>query len=106
MHDNSILDSQIRASSLMSYTSGPGNARLHLTAIPGVRDGGWIAADHDSKPWLQVDFIVNVTVSSLKMQGSADTSHRVTKYTLAYGDDGETFIDYKTSNQHAAKVRC
>ena len=106
MEDNSILDSQISASSSMSYTSGPGNARIFLTAIPGVRDGGWIAADHDNEPWLQVDFIVNVTVTTLEMQGLSDSSHLVTKYTLAYGDDGETFSYYKTSNQQGVKVRC
>jgi hypothetical protein len=106
MSGNLILDSQISASSSMSYTSGPGNARLGLTTIPGVQDGGWIAGDHDREPWLQVDFIVNATVKGLRKQNLYDSTHSVTKYTLAYGDDGETFSDYKTNNQKGTEVGC
>ncbi len=94
----------MRASSSKFYTSGADKARKDLTAIPGVRDGGWIAADHDRNPWFQVDFIVNVTVSKLYMQGLAGTDHSVTKYTIASGDDGEAFSDYKPKNQQMAKV--
>ena len=104
MKSKLILDSQMRASSSKFYTSGANNARKDLTAIPGVRDGGWIAADHDGNPWLQVDFILNVTVSKWYIQGLAGKDHIVTKYTIASGDDGETFSDYKPKNQQTAKV--
>jgi hypothetical protein len=106
MSSKLILNSQMKVSSSKFYTSGAENGRKGLTAIPNVRHGGWIAADHDSDPWFQVDFIVNVTVSILYMQGLSGTNHSVTKYTIASSDDGKTFSDYKTNNQQTAKVRC
>ncbi|CAB4034051.1 Hypothetical predicted protein, partial [Paramuricea clavata] len=103
MSSKLILDSQMKVSSSKFYTSGADNGRKGLPSIPNVRHGGWIAADHDSDPWFQVDFIVNVTISILYMQGLSGTNHSVTKYKIASSDDGETFSDYKTNNQQTAK---
>ena len=93
MKDGSILDSQIRASS----------SKFLTTEGTYGRHSGWIAADYDSHPWIQVDFIVNVTVSLLNRL--PDTDHGVTKYTISFGNDGEEFSEYKISKESTAKVR-
>ncbi|XP_028418372.1 lactadherin-like [Dendronephthya gigantea] len=104
MKNNLILDSQINASSSRFYTSGAGNGRLNLTTIPNVRHGGWIAADGDKNPWFQVDFITNVTVSALLVQGLSGTAYGVTKYTIASSDDGKVFSVNKKEDQQTEKV--
>ena len=95
VYDGFILDSQIRASSSEFLT----------TEGTYGRHSGWIAADYDSHPWVQVDFIINVTVSLLQVHGLPDTDHGVTNYTISSGNDGEEFSEYKISKESTAKVR-
>ena len=104
MKNNLILDSQINVSSSKFYTSGAGSGRKDLASISNVRHGGWIAADDDKNPWFQVDFITNVTVSILFIQGLSHTTEGVTKYTIASGDDGKIFSVYKMDDQQTEKV--
>ena len=99
MKNRLILDSQITASSSKFYESHPYNGRKDLTEIPGVRYGGWIAADDDGDSWFQVDFIINATVSILDIQELAGTNHSVTKYSISYGDDVERLSNYTASSE-------
>ena len=105
MQNKLILDSQIRASSSKFLTTDANFGRLNRPTIPNGQHGGWVAADYDSNPWFQVDFIINATVSLLHVQGLSGTDHGVTKYTISFGNDGEIFSDYKISSRPTAKVR-
>ena len=100
-----ILESQIRASSSKFLKTEANYGRLDWPTVPNGQHGGWIAADYDSHPWFQVDFIINATVSLLSVQGLPSTDHGVTLYTISSGDDGEAFSGYKISKQSTAKVR-
>jgi hypothetical protein len=100
MEDRSILDSQILASSTKDYqTSGSAYARLNLTAIGHVGSDSWIAAENDNDPWLQVDFISNVTISEIRTQGLENRSLYVTSYTLVFGDKRDSLQEYQVNGQ-------
>ena len=105
MYDGLILDSQIRASSSEFLTTEGIYGRLVWPTIPNGGHSGWIAANYDSHPWVQVDFIINVTVSLLQVHGLPDTDHGVTNYTISSGNDGKEFSEYKISKESTAKVR-
>ena len=60
-----------------------------------IKYGGWIAAEDDIDPWLQVDFRTNVTVSSLLTQGLDSNTAWVTRFTLAYAHEKDDWNDYK-----------
>jgi hypothetical protein len=100
MEDRSILDSQILASSTKDYqTSGSAYARLNLTTIGNVSSDSWISAENDNDPWLQVDFISNVTISEIRTQGLENRSLYVTSYTLAFGDKRDSLQEYQVNGQ-------
>ncbi|XP_028408770.1 uncharacterized protein LOC114531336 isoform X2 [Dendronephthya gigantea] len=100
MEDSLILDSQIVSSSSKYVTSTVANARLNLNALSDentgdvVRHGGWIAADDDRHPWLQVDFIINVTLTAIATQGLENGTSWLTGYTLSFGDDRHRMQDF------------
>ncbi|CAB4032452.1 Hypothetical predicted protein, partial [Paramuricea clavata] len=100
MEDRSILDSQILASSTKDYqTSGAAYARLNLTTIGNVSSDSWIAAEKDNDPWLQIDFISNVTISEIRTQGLENRSSYVTSYTLSFEIKGtEFYANYNISS--------
>ena len=104
MQNKLILDSQIRASSSKFLTTEAKYGRFNGPTIPDGQHGGWVAAEYDSHPWFQVDFIINATVSLLHVQGLSGTDHGVTKYTVSSSNDGEVFSDYKISSRPTAKV--
>ena len=105
MKDGLILDSQIRASSSKFSTNVAAYGRLDWPTISNGGHGGWIAADYDTHPWLQVDFIINATVSLLLVQRLPGTDYGVTNYTISSGNDGEEFSEHKISKQSTARVR-
>ena len=83
MENGFIFDAQITTSSAKDIGSGGNKARLNL--LTNTSTGGWIAGDYDTNPWLQVDFIANITLTSIVTQGLEGETSRVTKFTLAYG---------------------
>ena len=96
MKSGLILDSQITASSSNSSVAGAWNGRLDITTINNVRYGGWIAADYDNDPWLEVDFISNVTVSAIATQGLEGGQQWVKSFTVNFG--------YKRNVKHNFKI--
>ena len=93
MENGFILDSQITTSSAQDSSCGGSKARLNSDTNTSSA-GGWIARDYDANPWLQVDFIANVTLTSIVTQGIAGNTSRVTKFTVAYGFDRMNFSNY------------
>ena len=93
MQDRLILDTQMVSSSSKYTTSTVGNARLNLNTLSDtntgdiLRHGGWIAADDDWHPWLQVDFLTNLTLTAIATQGLESGNSWLTGYTLSFGDN-------------------
>ena len=96
METRLILDSQITSSSAKSEENGDCKSRLNSA-------NGWIAAIYDENPWLQVDFIANVTITSIISQGLNGSTSRVTKFTLVHGYDRMNLKNYTENG--SAKVR-
>ena len=110
MESRLILDFQLSASSSKYPLSGPDKGRLNLnytsnsTTLEIEKYGSWIAADDDSDPWLQVDFIVNVTISGIATQGEDEGEAWVTSYELSYGDSKTSLQNYQIDHQIKVKI--
>ena len=85
MKDKRIPDSHITVTSHHWY-----NFKARLNA-----DGGWCAKEDDSDHWLQVDFFWTVIVSRIQTQGHKNSDNWLTKYTVAYRQDGNSFQPYE-----------
>ena len=103
MESGDIADAQIKASSMLDGNNSPGQARLHQKA-EGSRAGGWSALKDDLSQWLQVDLGSYTKVSRVATQGKNGLDQWVTKYKLAYSNDGENFRVYKEPGVSSAKV--
>ena len=94
MENHLILDSQLTASSSKYSTSDASNSRLNANTIEGSY-GGWIAADNDTNPWLQVDFIVETSVSAIRVQVVDLLDHSVSSFTVSYGNNLTSLAECK-----------
>ena len=135
MESRLIINSQLDVSSFNDSTSGPDKARLNVNATTQsisttrpqitvvnatmnvtinvttvdtfyVEHGGWIAADGDNDPWLQVDFRTNVTITAVVTQGLDSGFAWVTNYSLAYGQDKDQLEDYKIGGKVKVCLIC
>jgi hypothetical protein len=111
MESHVVLDFQLSASSSKYSLSGADKGRLNLnytfnTTTSEIETyGGWIAAEDDSVPWLQVDFITNVTISGISTQGEDEGEAWVTSYEISYGYSKNSLLDYQVDGQVKVKVR-
>ncbi|CAB4013337.1 lactadherin-like isoform X2, partial [Paramuricea clavata] len=101
LESGDILDAQLTSSS--EHSDGLKNtifARLNQPAVTGLTSGGW-APDGLSDSWLQIDFRVNTTLTGISIQGMDDSSEdtRVTKFRIAYSQDGVTFLDHQDNGE-------
>ena len=107
-----ILDFQLSVSSSKYSRSDGDKGRLNQnytfnTNTSEVESyGGWIAADDDSNPWLQVDFITNVTVSGIATQGEDAGTAWVKSYEICYGDHKHMLADYQEDAREKVKRLC
>lgn len=103
MESGAILDSQLSHSTRYSAEMESKHARLNSKEIHG--DGGcWRPGNSDPSPWLQVDFLQQVTVPELKTQGRESRNHWVTNYTVSYSNDNDNFQDYKQNGMIKVKT--
>lgn len=92
-----MVDGQLIAS---SERAGNGSAASAKTGF-----GGWIAHENDPNPWLQVDFLTNVTIFGMisgNITGATPVADRVTSFTIAYGYASE-LVNY-TQDGSTTKV--
>ena len=75
------------------------NGRLNFRGWSGTRLSCWIAADTDTEPWIQIDFLWIVTVSGVLSQGRHDLPQWVTSYAVSSKVDGMTFQFYMENGQ-------
>ena len=91
MKDGTIQDSQITASSELGEKYPAVNARLDRPRIDGKV--AWVSATNDLNQWIQVEFTTHTYVSGILLQGRAESVGLmwVTRYTVEYSSDGETW---------------
>ena len=98
MENFKITWAQISASSQFDGNHAPNSGRLHY---PGI----WAARVNDLHQWIQIDFIVQTTVTYIATQGRFGSSQRVTQYKLQYSNDGNSFQVFKQQGENTDKVR-
>jgi ribosomal protein L19E len=96
MENGEIPDSQILASSEYDANHGAVNSRLNFRA-QGRRRGAWSARRNDLNQWLQVNFVLQATVTEILTQGRSDADQWVTSYTVSYSNDGLNFFAYRAN---------
>ena len=89
-----FVDAQFIASSEETSLTG--------AAVAKKNAGGWRAAHTDVDPWLQVDFLTNVTIFT--MNSWKGLAGHVTAFTIEYSDAGMSFFNYSQDGQ-STKVR-
>ena len=70
---------------------GATNARLNKPS-GGGKTGAWSAKANDVNQWLQVTFPNVVKVTAVGIQGRYDYDQWVTKFKVAYSDNGADFV--------------
>jgi hypothetical protein len=95
MEHGQIADMQIKGSSIYSDEYEASYGRLN--AVLENSRACWCPSDGDSDAWLQVDFILGTTVTSVYTQGNPanDVDERVTTFQISYSMDGVNFVYYK-----------
>ena len=104
MESGLVTKQQMTAYSSYDTNHGPSNARLNLAAARG-KTGAWSAGANDENQWLQVDFLRNVKITTFATQGRQDYDQWVTKYKLAYSEDGSsTFQTYQENGADKVNI--
>ena len=102
METGAISDGQISASSQLDFNHAAKQGRLRCKAIS---QNSWSAGKNDVHQWLQVDLGSQYTkVTRVATQGRHDAAQWVTKYILAYSNDGVNFQYYREQGQTVDKV--
>jgi hypothetical protein len=93
MEDNTILDSQLTASSEYHETEGVGQSRLNSI----LSAGAWCAIkDADPKPWMQVGFLWPAAVTEILTQGRHSAHNQwVTDFGISSSNDFVRYESYK-----------
>ena len=98
MEDRSIDDTQITASSYLS------DFKPHLARLNNQGLNHWApdVSDFPFNLWIQVDFLTNVEIYGMKIQGFRNTNHNhfVAELKVQTGDSEESlkFIEYEGGN--------
>jgi len=96
LENNEIPDSSITASSRYSDSYEASRGRLY-------QQGSWVAYIHRTEQWFQVDFFNWTKVTGVAIQGVAYWYWKwwVTKFKLAYSNNGMFFSDYSEDGDNA-----
>ena len=90
LENHDIKDLSLTASSEIYYSKAVHGRLYH--------HGSWAASEKNVHQWFQVEFRNWTKVTGVAIQGSGRWAYRaawVTKFKLAYSDDGVFFSDYK-----------
>ncbi|XP_048579859.1 uncharacterized protein LOC5521691 isoform X2 [Nematostella vectensis] len=86
MSSGKMNDDQITASSSTSDARTPPQAKL--------AGNGWCPKTSDPKPWIQLTYKDEKRLTKVVTWGGGSSGGYVSKYRLAYSDDGVAWIDY------------
>ena len=106
MENGLIMDSQLSASSQKYYHfSGAASGRFNSKTMTNHRLGGWVAAEDDTAPWFQVNFIHNATITAIVTQGLDTGESYVKEYTVSFNSSERGFQNYTVRSPGAPEVR-
>lgn len=106
MQNGLIMDSQLSSSSEMYYYfSAAASGRFNSKTMPYQRLGGWIAAEDDTAPWFQVNFLSIATITAIVTQGLDIGENYVKEYTVSFSSWGRGFHNYTGRGPGTAEVR-
>ena len=106
MENGLIMDSQLSASSeKYYYFSGAASGRFNSKTMPNHRLGGWVAAEDDTAPWFQVNFIHNATITAIVTQGLDTGESYVKEYTVSFNSSERGFQNYTVRSPGVPEVR-
>ena len=106
MENGHIPDDSIIASSEWTANHGASNARLNRPqTLPTT--GAWSAKFNDQDQWIQAYLGDVKTVSGVITQGRNGGQYRqwVTKFTVQYSDDDETWSDIIDANGERVRIK-
>ncbi|WAQ93441.1 EDIL3-like protein [Mya arenaria] len=86
-YTRTVFDHQITSSSKINELTGASQGRIHSNS-------SWIPSHNDSSPWIQVNFEKPKLLSGILIQGENGGQRWVTKYTVDFSMDGNTFYPY------------
>ena len=78
MANHRIKDSHITSSSQLSTSAAAVDARLNSATA-------WSPTSGDTTPWLQIDFVEQVTLNEIQIQGSPADDNWVKNFTVLFG---------------------
>ena len=103
MEDGRIPDSSITASSEWDHYHGPRYARLNHQQANPIK-GAWSAKYMNLNQWIQADLGGWKLVSGVVTQGRNAHSQWVTKFTVQYSDNGETWSNVEDVNGQKVRI--
>ena len=89
MQSKEITDNLITASS--QY--GPGQYEPQNARLWGSR--AWSTANADTDPWIQINFVLTVTILEILTQGRQGTNQWVKNYKVAFAQETNSFEFYR-----------
>ena len=92
MQSKEITDNLITASS--QY--GPGQYEPKNARLWGSR--AWLTANADPDPWIQINFVLTVTILEILTQGRQGTNQWVKNYKVAFAPETNSFEFYRDDN--------
>ncbi len=100
MEDNTILATQLTASSRYNEQLGVHQSRLNLPFISGSNEGAWCAANDDITPWMQVGFLWPAAVTEIWTQGrdKPSATQWVTSFEFSSSNDFVGYEFYKNGD--------
>jgi hypothetical protein len=91
MQSKEITDDLIDSSTELAASYGKNRARL----MDGV---AWIPTNEDTDPWIQVNFVLTVTIIEILTQGRSLYSQWTRNYMVAFAQKADSFQFYLTEN--------
>ena len=91
MQSKEITDDLIDSSTELAALYGKNRARL----MDGV---AWISTNEDTDPWIQVNFVLTVTIIEILTQGRSLYSQWTRNYMVAFAQKADSFQFYLTEN--------
>ena len=80
------------------------SARLGIIPEVGTQGTGWIPADQDSNPWLQVKMDAVYYLRAVATQGCGDQLSWITEYCISVPDGTNEFNFYQGTTLNDCKV--
>ncbi|CAB4028097.1 Hypothetical predicted protein, partial [Paramuricea clavata] len=92
MQSKEITDDLISSSTELAGSYGKKYARL-------MSHVAWIPTNEDTDPWIQVNFVLTVTIIEILTQGRSIYTQWTRNYMVAFAQEADYFQFYLTENK-------